>query len=334
MKHPCPKIFLPLLLMLATMFFLRVHQIKAAESISLTASPVRVGDDNSLTLNPGDKKQIQLKVRNNSAEAIKIESAAVDFTVADDGQTPLAVSETTSNRWSLASWLTIVPAINEVPAGEAAVINVLIEVPADALPGGHYAMIYHTPENASKETVSASGISQRVGTLLYVIVNGDIKQAASISHFEWPKFKENGPVDFSVTVNNQSDVHLALAPQIKIYNLFGKQVGEVTAEKKNVFPLSERAFAGTWQKIWGFGYYKAVAEVIYGDQGQVATAVASMWMIPVKLILLVLIAVLLAVILLIALQKKKRKDPPQDKGNFDESQRITDVSEEKQVTQR
>lgn len=286
-------------------FFLTGH-VFAVSNLSLTATPVRLGDDFSIRLKPGEKKQVQLKVRNGSDETISLESKATDFIVAEDGFTPVLIdSKQADARWSLVSWLTLVPAEHKLASEEIAVVNVLIEVPKDALPGGHYAMVYHRPLNANAVTETGSGISQRVGTLLYVVVEGDINEEAYISRFNWPKFLENGPVDFSLKVDNQSDIHINTQPVLKIYNLFGKEVANIEVEAKNVFPKSEREFMGTWNRVWGFGYYKAVVEASYGNQGRVMTATAGLYLIPVKIILLVLIVALIITILFISLKKRK-----------------------------
>lgn len=284
------------------------NKVSAASSMALTATPVRLGDDFSISLSPGEKKQVQVKVRNGSSDPVILQSSAIDFVVGDDGATPLVVDKIQSNnRWSLASWLTLAPAENKLASEEMATVNVLIEVPKDALPGGHYAMIYHSPINEVKpeDSSSGSGISQRVGTLLYVVVKGPINEEAYINRFDWPKFLENGPVKFSLNIDNQSDIHISAKPVLKIYNLFGKEVANIELESKNIFPKSERSFLGSWDRIWGFGYYKAVVEAAYGSQGQVVTAVSSLFMIPVKIILLVLILVLIGVTLFLSIQKRR-----------------------------
>ncbi len=278
----------------------------AADTMSLTATPVRLGDDFSISLSPGEKKQVQVKVRNGSSDTVVLESAALDFVVASDGATPVVVDKLQAdNRWSLASWLTLAPAEHKLASEEIAVVNVLIEVPKDALPGGHYAMIFHRPVNSASEDGSGSGISQRVGTLLYVMVKGNVIEEAAISSFNWPKFLENGPVDFSLNIDNQSDIHINTKPVLKVYNIFGKEVVNIETEAKNIFPKSERAFSGTWNKVWGLGYYKAIVEATYGNQGKVMTAQAGMFLIPVKMILLVLIIILISTILFLSLKKRK-----------------------------
>lgn len=290
----------------------------AAESMSLTATPVRLGDDFSISLSPGEKKQVQVKVRNGSSDKVALQSSAVDFVVADDGATPVAIEKVDSNnRWSLASWLTLAPAENKLASEEVATINVLIEVPKDALPGGHYAMIYHNPIDsiAVANQSSGSGISQRVGTLLYVMVKGPINEEAYISRFNWPKFLENGPVNFSLNIENQSDIHISTKPIMKVYNLFGKEVADIELESKNIFPKSERSFNGVWNKVWGLGYYKANIEAVYGNNGQVMSATASIIMFPVKIFLLIAIIILIVVIIFASI--KRHKESSKSSSNSD-----------------
>ncbi len=302
----CPNIKIISAFFSLFLFLFLTTQVFAVSNLSLTATPVRLGDDFSIRLKPGEKKQVQIKVRNGSEEAVALESKATDFIVAEDGFTPVLIdTKQADSRWSLVSWLTLVPAEHKLNSEEVAVVNVLIEVPKDALPGGHYAMIYHRPLSATPVTESGSGISQRVGTLLYVVVEGEINEEAYISRFNWPKFLENGPINFSLKIDNQSDIHINTKPVLKIYNLFGKEVANLEIEAKNIFPKSEREFVGSWNKVWGFGYYKAIVEASYGSQGRMMTAVAGLYLIPVKIILLVLIIVLIITILFVSLKKRK-----------------------------
>ncbi|MBU1033981.1 DUF916 domain-containing protein [Patescibacteria group bacterium] len=306
MKKICPSSIINTLILSLFFLFSFFNQAQASSSMSLTATPVRLGDDFSISLAPGEKKQVQIKVRNGSTDQVVLESQAADFVVAEDGSTPIVISaEEADLRWSLATWLTLAPAEHTLANEEVAIVNVLIEVPKDALPGGHYAMIYHRPINSNPVVDSGAGISQRVGTLLYVIVTGPINEEAYITSFNWPKFLENGPVDFSLDINNESDVHINTKPILKIYNLFGKEIESIELEAKNIFPKSNRSFSGTWNKVWGLGYYKAVVESAYGSQGGVMVASAGLYLIPVKIILLTLVVILIGIILFISVKKRK-----------------------------
>lgn len=334
MHNSCPKILTKVFLACLSLFLWSGSQVWAATDLSLTASPVRLGDDFSIKIAPGDKKQVQIKVRNSSSEAVTLESLASDFIVAADGATPVLLDAKDADaRWSLLSWLTLAPASHVLQGGETATVNVLIEVPADALPGGRYAMIYHRPTGSvDAGEVSGSGVSQRVGTLLYVVIDGPVNEEAYINNFAWPKFVENGPVDFSFDVDNQSDIHIYTKPVLKVRNLFGREVANVELEGQNIFPKTSREFVGQWERVWGLGYYKAVIEASYGSQGAMMIAEAGLWMVPVRLILLGLVIILVLLITFIALRNKRRQSSSADSSSSSDLDKNHEESDQSQQT--
>lgn len=277
----------------------------AQEQIALTAIPPRLGDDGSLKAAPGEKIQVQIRVRNISEKPVSIVTSAQDFLLDEDGQTPVPIDDTVSNRWSLASWLTISPTEHRIAAKSTVGINVLIEVPQDALPGGHYAMVLHEPgersvnNNLVIENVSngsSTAINQRVGTLLYVTVEGPINEEAYVRDFKFPSFSEYGPVPFEFTVENNSDIHITPQMSVEIFNLLGQRIETITIDQKNIFPLTSRNFTGSWDRIWGWGLYKAKLTMSYGSMGSIVVANSSFWLIPLK-VLIAGLTILLALIL-------------------------------------
>ncbi|NCN06250.1 MAG: DUF916 domain-containing protein [Candidatus Pacebacteria bacterium] len=275
--------------MMATPIF---AQEVSSDDVSITAIPPRLGEDNTLKLQPGEKTQIEVRARNSSNHPITIKSSALDFIVGEDGVTPVPyegkVSE--NNRWSLASWLTVAPGQQTLQPNESGIVSVVIEVPEDALPGGHYAMVVHQPNTGGLdgEAGSGSGVNQRVGTLLYVIVDGPINEAAFIRDFNFTDFLEFGPVPFSFAVENESDVHIRPQMNIDIYNLFGKKVSSIQPGTKNIFPYESRSFSGEWEQIWGTGPYTAKLTMSFGQQGAVVIARTSFWLLPVKLLIAII----------------------------------------------
>lgn len=276
---------------------------------TLTAIPPRLGEDRSLKAKPGEKIQTSVRVRNGSSQAMTIKTLAQDFIVDVGGDTPVPVSDQTSNRWSLASWIILAPEIQELKPGEIAVVNVLIEVPGNALPGGHYAMVTHQPDvekattNFTLEYDSAASLQQRVGTLLYLMVEGPINEAAFIRELKFPKFAEFGPIPFSFLVDNQSDIHIRPQAGVEIYNLLGRKVDTIVIEPKNVFPFVTRSFESQWDRIWGFGPYTAKVIMSYGAGGQLAMAQTSFWLLPITLLLAILVVILVATTLIIVIRR-------------------------------
>jgi hypothetical protein len=301
---------------------------------SLTAIPDRLGDDGSIKIKPGEKKQVEMRIVNSSTTSMTIATTAVDFIVGEDGAIPQPIDGSTdqSNRWSLASWLVATPTEQTLGPRRTGIVNVLIEVPQNALPGGHYAMVLHqptlSPNNQDEQAVAA--INQRVGTLLYVVVEGPINEEAYVADFTMPKFSEYGPVPFSYTVDNRSDIHITPKTGITIRNMFGKTVEKMEVETKNVFPLTNRKFEGEWKRIWGFGPYTAELNMSFGTQGKVVIAYSRFWLLPIKLVIAIVIVILTLVAAGISIRRHllhRRQD--QSKKIAELEQKLQSLEKEK-----
>ncbi len=278
--------------------------------IALTAVPPRLGDDYSLVVKPGQKTQTTIEVRNPSAYPATVETFARDFIIAPDGETPIAVEDEVSSKWSLAQWLTVTP--NNValkPYGSAALM-VTINVPEDALPGGRYAMVLHKPAMGTGETeTTGAKITAQVGTLLYVVVDGEIAEEAEIKDFAFKKFSEFGPVAYSYKIENNSSLHIRPETKIVIKNMFGKEMATLAPEQKNIFPDSEREMKGEWNAHWGFGRYTAHLSGIYGASSgkELVPVEARFWIVPVRTILAILLVIILIIIVSVTTRKKYAK---------------------------
>ncbi|MDR0463265.1 MAG: DUF916 domain-containing protein [Pseudomonadales bacterium] len=278
--------------------------------ISLTAVPPRVGDDFSLVLQPGQTTQVALEVRNPSDEAITIQSFARDFIIGDDGETPLPVENVDiSNRWSLASWLTITPNAAVIEPRQSVSIVVTISVPEDAMAGGRYAMVLHRPAlSESGGATTGSQVSAQVGSLFYVIVEGDITEDAFITDFEFTRFSETGPVDFSFNFQNESSTHIRPEITITIKNIFGQVREEIVLEQRNIFPGTGRSYEGVWENRWGFGPYRAEITASYGRQTvRTATATTTFWIVPFRIIAIVIIVIVMIVAIMQGTKRKYKK---------------------------
>lgn len=275
--------------------------------ISLTAIPPRLGEEGNLSAKPGEVIQTQVRVNNPTNKAVNITSTAYDFTIDIDGETPIPIEGDVSSRWSLAKWLVLAPSSQTIGPNQTVAINVLVEVPEDALPGGHFAMITHQPNLGNLEVTgqqaAASGINQRVGTLLYVFVEGPINEEAFIRNVQFPKLTEFGPVPFSFSVENMSDIHIRPQISVEIKDWLGRKSDTVLVEPKNIFPLSTRDFDSQWNRIWGIGRYSATITASYGQSGKLAVAKTHFWLIPITLVIAILIVLLTLIAMFIAIRR-------------------------------
>lgn len=289
--------------------------INNLSEVVLTAMPPRLGDDGSIVVKPGEKTQVQVRVRNTSAQAMPIVTSVQDFILSEDGETPMPVTDSVSNRWSLASWLTLAPTESVIQPKQTVGINILIEVPEDALPGGRYAMILHTPNtqaNTQESGESSSVVSQKVGTLLYLVVDGPINEDAFLRNLTFPKFSEYGPVPFTYEVENLSDIHIAPQTSIEIFNIFNQKVETIPVATKNVFPFTTRNFEGKWDTIWGFGPYTAKATMSFGSAGAIVIATTSFWLLPIKIVIAAGVLLLTLLILMLAVKRHLNHRRKQD----------------------
>ena len=302
------KIFLIILIISLPALVLLIKPIKAQQVIEIAAIPPRVED---LIADPGEVIAREIKVRNLSDREMVMGARVSDFIVEDNQGVPVFLSdevlETIDNRWALSQWVNVSPARFVLKPGEIQVLDLVIAVPLDALPGGHYAAVLYEPgqDQAGSSQGSAAKVVPTVASLLYLTVSGDIAEDAFVRRMDIPKFSEYGPIGIETEIENLSDIHVKPMATIRVYNLLNILSTTLKVEELNIFPGKSRIYQNTWDRKWLFGRYKAMLEGTYGNQGQALLATAYFWVIPWKLILIATLAV--ALIILLAVYSKKKK---------------------------
>lgn len=278
------------------------YQINAQSTSGISAIPPRL----EITALPGKTISKEIKVRNESNVERILSTSVKDFIVTDDKGTPIQLDSDASqnNRWAASSWIHISETKIKLKAGETKSLILTVIVPDNALSGGHYAMVLHSPKNETILTQTGSAVETNVGTLVYITVPGDIKQNAQIKDFSAPKFLEFGPVKFISNITNLSDIHIAPDGVIAITNWFGGNTANMALDKINIFPNTSRTFNNILDKKWLFGRYKAQILAGYGTAGGSLVATVFFWVIPWRLVILILVVIAL-IIALIVLNKNK-----------------------------
>lgn len=297
------KKILPILLL---GLFLLPKNSFAQSALGLTAIPPRL----EITAKPGQVITKEIKIRNESKTEKTINTSTKDFIVTDDLGTPLQIenSDQSSNRWTASSWIQVSPSKFRIKPGETKSLIMTIITPDDALSGGHYAMVLHTPNTDITINQTGAAVETNVGSLVYITVPGDITENASIKEFSAPKFSEYGPINFKTVITNLSDVHITPAGSINVYNTFGFKTAQIKLDDTNIFPYTSREFLNTLNRKLMLGRYKAQINAAYGATGQLLTATIFFWVIPYKLIAIA-IAIVVIIILIIKTKSKKNTLP-------------------------
>lgn len=276
---------------LALYFLFFVSEIQAQSAISLSAIPPRL----DVSVKPGQTVTKQIKIRNDSSTTRFINTSSKDFIVTDDAGTPVRLDglDDSTNRWAAASWIQISPGSFKLLPGETKILTVIVIAPENATPGGHYAMILHTPKNEATLSATGSFIETNVGTLLYITIPGAITEKATLTDFSAPFFSEYGPINFKATVNNLSDIHITPVGSIDVTNWFGGRTASLPLSPTNIFPGTSRHLETTLNRKWLFGRYTATFNSGYGSTGQALVSSLIFWVIPWRLILLLIAAAIM-----------------------------------------
>ena len=284
-----------------------IPPVHAQEAISLVVSPPRT----DAVGNPGEIVQKNIKITNNrDTQELILRVHVQDFIVQDDLGTPIPVSEKLAGRYLASPWFTLEKSEIVIPAKTTTQIVVIITIPSDALPGGHYAGVFFqpVPSRGMKETISYT--TAQVGSLFAINVPGDIKYEALIKEFSTKlNVFEFGPVDFTAVLENQSDTHISPKSTITIKDVIGRTVADIPVADVNIFPYTSRTIQARWDIIWGVGRYSATINANYGP-GMLASRTMYFWILPYRLIATIGVVILVLIVIYISIRRhlKHRND--------------------------
>lgn len=303
---------LPTILSVASaIFVLSANSIFAQEEVRKLVIGGTSDEAGSLSVileaDPGQTKTGSTNVTNLSTDTLKVKTSFADFVVDNEEGIPTIV-ETGSSVWSMSLWASVSAEDEEffLEPNETKEVEFTIDVPQDATPGGHYAMILFTPAIVQEEEIAGPLIEHKVGNLIKMTVSGEIYESAEIVEFSAPYFSEFGPIDLTLRILNDGNTHIPTSGSVKIYNTLNQEVAEWEIQSANVFPTAIRAWDTTWEGKWRFGLYNAEVEVMYGSEDTPLTADVFFWIIPWRLILAITAVITLLIIWGYAIEKKNK----------------------------
>lgn len=265
----------------------------------------------NIKADPGETITTKIILRDVSKSPLVVRNQINDFVASGEDGTPKLLLEDTGeeNPYSLKDWIQPLPEftlqpkqINELP--------VKIVVPANAAPGGYYAVVRFT---ASPPGLDGTGVSlsASLGTLVLLRVNGDAKEQMSVAEFSATKngdsnwLFESPPIQFIARLKNEGSTHEQPTGVITIADMFGNKIAGVNVNliRSNVLPGSIRKFEQVLDKsVIGdrmlFGRYTADMKVSYGSKGQTMTASTSFWVIPYRLIGFAILLLIIAFVVI------------------------------------
>ncbi len=237
-----------------------------------------------VTVDPGQVVSNYITIFNTEGTPIGFNVEAEDFTaVGESGG--VALAESVPPELSAKNWLTFSPSSFVVESGKSMTVQFTLQVPLDADPGGKYTSVVFS----SVPSAGGNGpaIAQKIASLLLIKVTGVVKESLVVKSFESPEFLENGPIDFTLRLENSGTVHLKPAGFVFLKDWRGGEVAKISLPQERVIPKTVRAIDFVWNKKWLFGKYTANFAGIYGSNNEPLSASVSFWVVPWKIVGLV-----------------------------------------------
>jgi hypothetical protein len=217
----------------------------------------------SFDANPGEQKTFTVNVKNISKDAEQVSLQFQDFTIGDNNaiQTLTQKNELSG----MSEWISVGEKNMMLDPGEDRNIEISVAIPQDATVGSHFALAsLGSLPPITGQNFQSTIISGQVGIYVLVNVGGKISGSGNIKKFEAPVITDKQTI-LKTEFENTGNIHYIPHGEVRIENLFTRQIQNVEVEKHFVFPGKNYLFELTWDKASPFGAYWAQALFVDGD---------------------------------------------------------------------
>lgn len=278
---------------------------------ALTITPTRF----EISGAPGDVLHEEILLINETSVGETFYPTFANFEAQGESGSPAFVEP----KEGLGTWITAdLNAVN-LPPGKQKVVPFTVKIPANAEPGGHFAVIFWgtTPPGGS-----GISIGSQTGVLVLLSVTGDVEEEAGLLNFNTVGkkfFHQTLPIEFEYRFRNDGGDRIKPTGTLTIRNTLFLPTERLDGNpvEGNVLPNSTRkinvkwqnferpndyvAPTGAWGKFWSdvgyqwrnfaIGLYSARLNVEFGTHGEHAKGTAWFFVFPWQLSLVLIIGI-------------------------------------------
>ena len=281
---------------------------------TLKVSPVRT----DVAVDPGETKTVTIIVSNPSDADVQVRPVQNDFIAGDERGTPALILDESESAQVRGLKRFMKPIANVmIPAKGSAAVEVVLDVPSDAKPGGYFGALRFAP--VTPDTGGQVNLSASVASIILLQVRGEVAETLSLTDFaiqqnETTKAFFTDGSNISVLVRFKNDGGVQLGPMGRISVTKGNDIVyeadfNSTARRDMVLPDSARRWDVPLNDISGFGRYTVTATFTYGSTNQSIEVTKVFWVIPVWVIIASIVAFLVIVAGIILLIARIRSGP-------------------------
>ena len=271
----------------------------ASQAITISPASTR------LSINPGASTTETFEIINGATDGYTVDLSVAPYRVVGETYSPEFTQ--IPGTVDASQWVTLQQTTGFLDGYKVLSTSYTVSVPANTPPGGYYAVIF---AQTSQERVNgASGVipHNRVGNILYITVNGDVKQSGSVTGNTIPLFQFSPSVPLNVKVANDGGVHFETKATFRITDITGKEVYK-NEQERIVLPSTIRDISTSWVSTPPIGIYTversatAAGKTVTLDSKKVI--VASPWFL---ICVTIFIGSIITLFVLRVRQRKKEK---------------------------
>lgn len=278
-------------------------------------SPVRT----DLSITPGSSEDVTVSLQNVSSAVENLQVVINDFEAPtnESGDPALLLNGATAPAHSLKQFVSVPTPTFTLQPNQQQNVKVVIKVPVGTASGGYYGAIRFAPIGApgSKNV----NLSASIASLVLVTVPGNLNEQLSIAGFGITQGNSTSPSSlFFNNKNLQAQVRFQNGGNVQeqpfgnvVLKRGSKTLSTVAVNSSsspgNVLPDSIRRFTVKINKVGWYGKYKAVGNFGYGSKGQLLTATATFYVVPVLFIIIAVILLLIVLFFVLVLPRLMKR---------------------------
>lgn len=215
-----------------------------------------------LSIKAGTAYKGTFTLENTGSKPLTVELSSEEFDVVDETYDYLFLPDSSISEWVYFGTTTV-----ELAPKAKYSVGYVVNVPIGTEPGGAYISLFGASlpnQDSSIESVD------RVGSLLYITVPGDISKTGSLLSFSSP-FIGFSETPWSATLRNSGTAHFNSEYRVETKTLWGTPVSSQESTSL-ILPRSVRLIQGSLPQPTWLGLYTVNYSIPLGDNG---TAVGS-----------------------------------------------------------
>jgi len=268
-----------------------VNAVESTGVKGLTLSPLR----SELQITPGTSLDGELIVTNSTDKSMSVSFEVSEFSVINQ-QYDYAFTD----KSDITKWIDFNPATVNLTANQTKKISYTVGVPLSAEPGGRYISLF-----ASTDILASDGSvnsRQRIASLLYITVLGDISRAGHLVSLASP-WAVSGKSVWSVALQNTGTTHFHSRYSVDVMNLWGGTVASSLGDAL-ILPGTVRSVSDVLPLPQLPGIYKINFIIGLGDTPSTTETRYILYMPPVAILIFIVVGVIIVGLVYRTLKKR------------------------------